>query len=359
MERSALRRLAWLGVVLFGCGETHAGPPEAAPRGVPVQVLEARQVPVEDAAEYIATMDSRRAVELLPQVDGRIRRIFVKSGETVAVGTPIVEIDPREQQAEVAGAEEQRRSAQASLTFARRQYERMKTLFDRGAVSQQDLDQARANLLAAEANVAALGSRVRAERVQLKYFTVTAPFDGVVGDVRTRVGERVTSQTPLTTIDQLQRLQVYVYVPGERAPRLKIGMPLAIVDTLGEIVDTGQVDFVSPRIERDTQTVLVKSTIPNEDGTLRQAEAVRARLVFGTEERVVVPIVAVTRLGAQTFAFIAERQGPGLVARRRPIDVGGITGNDYVVLRGVAPGELIIVSGTQKLADGTPVETQT
>jgi RND family efflux transporter MFP subunit len=199
---------------------------------------------------------------------------------------------------------------------------------------------------------------VRAQRVLLKYFTVVAPFEGVVGDVRTRVGDRVTTDSVLTTIDQTKRLQLYVYVPRERSLQLKLGLPVGIVDDSGKVVEQGELEFVSPRVERDTQTVLVKATFANEDGRLRQAQAVRARLVFGVEERVVVPITAVSRLGAQSFVFVAERQGTFAVARRRPIEVGPISGNEYPALRGLSPGDLVIVSGTQKLADGAPVQLQ-
>jgi RND family efflux transporter MFP subunit len=360
MEPRLPRRLAVLATVLgsaLGCEETRAAPPPPS-RAVPVQIMAAHTAPVEDASEYVATMDSRRAVELLPQVDGRITRVLVKSGEKVAQGAPIVEIDPREQQAAVAGAEEQRRAAEANLAFARRQFQRSQRLFASATISQQELDQARTNLDSAAANLAALSSRVKAARVQLKYYTVTAPFDGVVGDVRARIGDRVGTETPITTIDEIHRLQIYVYVPSEQSPRLRLGLPVSILDAQGKVIDTAAVDFVSPRVDRDTQTVLVKASVTNETGALRQAEAVRARVVFGTEEHLVVPVTAVTRLGAQTFVFVAERQPQGLVARRRPIQTGGISGNDHVVLGGIAAGDLVIVSGTQKLADGAPVEPQ-
>jgi RND family efflux transporter MFP subunit len=352
------RGFVYLAALAWGCSVSRAAPPGETPHAVPVQVVQAKSAPVEDAAEYVATMDSRRAVELLPQVDGRVTRVFVQSGETVAAGTPLVEIDPREQKANLVSAEEVRRAAEANLAFARRQFEREKGLFIHDAISQQEFDRARTNLLTAEANVAAQHSKEKAERVQLKYYTVTAPFDGVVGDIPVRLGDQVTSQTPLTTIDQVKRLQVYVYVPGENVPRLRLGLPVRIIDTQGNVVDSAELDFISPRVERDTQTVLVKATVPNASGDLRQAQVVRARIVFATEERVVVPVVAVSRLGVQTFAFVADHEGAGLVARRRPIEVGAISGNDYVVEKGIAPGDLVIVSGIQKLADGTPVQAQ-
>jgi multidrug efflux pump subunit AcrA (membrane-fusion protein) len=85
---------------------------------------------------------------------------------------------------------------------------------------------------------------------------------------------------------------------------------------------------------------------------------VRARVVWGAAESPVVPVLAVSRLGGQHFAFVAEEQEGALVARQRPVELGEIVGNDYVVLSGIEPGDRVIVSGTQSLADGFPVEPQ-
>ena len=105
------------------------------------------------------------------------------------------------------------------MTFARQQAQRATELFNAGAISKQELEQAETALRTAEADLKALQAQVQQQQVQLRYFTVTAPTAGIVGDVPVRVGNQVTTQTLLTTIDQNDTLEVYVSVPVERAPR--------------------------------------------------------------------------------------------------------------------------------------------
>ena len=115
----------------------------------------------------------------------------------------------------------------------------------------------------------------------------------------------------------------------------------------------------SQQVDTATQTVLAKATIANANESLRTAQFIRARVVWGSQEKPVVPVVAVSRIGALYFAFVAEPdQKGGYVVHQKPLQVGQIVGNDYVVLEGVKPGDKVVVSGTQYLIDGIPVVPQ-
>jgi multidrug efflux pump subunit AcrA (membrane-fusion protein) len=119
------------------------------------------------------------------------------------------------------------------------------------------------------------------------------------------------------------------------------------------------VTFISPQVDNATQTVLVKATIANANDNLRTAQFIRARVIWGSDEKPVVPVVAVSRIGGIYFAFVAEPdQKGGYVVRQRPLQIGQIVGNNYVVLEGVKPGDKVVVSGTQFLIDGIPVIPQ-
>jgi RND family efflux transporter MFP subunit len=224
--------------------------------------------------------------------------------------------------------------------------------------SKQDLDQAKTALDAAQADLSSVESQVRQQQEELRYYRVAAPADGIVGDIPVRVGDRVTNSTLLTTVDSPGVLEAYVHVPIERAPELRLGMPIRIVDSTGNVIAESRVTFVSPQVDDQTQTVLVKAGIENR-GTLRPAQFIRARVVWGTRAGPVVPVLAVSRISGQYFAFVAEPDKGGLVARQRPLKVGDIVGNDYVVLEGIKEGDRVIVSGTQFLRDGAPVTPQT
>jgi len=104
--------------------------------------------------------------------------------------------------------------------------------------------------------------------------------------------------------------------------------------------------------------VLAKAPIANNNDKLRNAQFIRARIIWGTQDHPVVPILAVSRIGGQYFAFVAEQQDGKTVAHQKPLRVGQMTGNNYVVLDGIKPGDKVIVSGTQFLIDGAPVLPQ-
>ena len=348
------------GAITLGCsGNARQNPQAGGPGAMPVKVLEARAVPVDDASEYVATLKSRDSAVIMPQVEGQITQIFVHSGEKVAAGSPLIEIDPLKQQATVKSQESARAAQEANLTWARKQYDRAVGLASAGVVSKQDLEQAKSNLDAAQAQMEALDAQVREQQVQLHYYRVVAPRGGVVGDIPVRVGDRVTTTTQLTTVDQPGGLEAYVYVPIERSSQLKMNLPVKVLDSDGKVLADSRVSFISPQVDTTTQTVLVKARITNGNDALRQSQFIRARIVWGTHRNPEVPILAVSRLAGQYFAFVAEPQNGGsFVARQRPLMIGQTVGNDYEVQGGIKPGDKVIVSGTQFLRDGVPVIPQ-
>ena len=136
-------------------------------------------------------------------------------------------------------------------------------------------------------------------------------------------------------------------------------MPVEILDGQGNVIGDSRIFFVSPQVDSTTQTVLVKAQIANGKDTLRQSQFVRARVIWGTQKSPVVPILSVSRIGGQYFVFVAEPDKNGtFIARQRPLKIGQIAGNDYVVLDGLKPGDKVVVSGTQFLVDGAPVVPQ-
>jgi RND family efflux transporter MFP subunit len=353
-------------LALATCAACNRSPSSQAGAGqgfppTPVKLAVAETRPIADTTEYVATLRSLRSTTVQPQIDGQITQIFVRSGDRVAQGTPLLQIDPRRQAAAVSSQEAERAAREANVAFARQQLERSRELFAAGAISKQELEQAETALRTAEASLEALQAQVQQQQVQLRYYTVTAPTTGIVGDVPARVGSQVSPQTVLTTIDQNDTLELYVQVPVERAVDLKNGLPIEILSSDGsETLATTTVGFVSPHVDDQTQSVLVKGTVRNAAGALRSSQYVRARVVWKTVEGLVVPVTAVLRINGQYFAFVAEEgKAPDgttmLVARQRAVQVGPISGDAYPLLQGVEPGERLVVSGAQKLADGAPI----
>jgi RND family efflux transporter MFP subunit len=364
-ERSGLAWSAWAlataaAVLVAGCGKTSAGDPAAGGGmpAMPVQVMVAKAQKIPDATEYLSILKSRHSATINPQVEGQITKIFVKSGDRVKAGSPLLQIDPLKQQATLSSQEASRVAQEANLRYAKVQLDREKKLFEAGVVAKQELDNAQTNFDAAEAQLRSLEQQVTTQQVELHYYTVAAPSGGIVGDVPVRVGDRVAVTTLLTTVDEPGSVEAYIYVPADRVRDLKMGVPVHLIDATGHDIGNSRITFVSPQVDTDTQTVLAKATVENASGNLRIAQQVRAQVVWGSHEGTVIPILAVTRINGEFFAFLAVNEGKGVVARQKLLKVGDTVGNDYAVLDGIKPGDHIIVSGLQFLRDGAPVMEQ-
>jgi RND family efflux transporter MFP subunit len=325
---------------------------------MPVQVLVAKSRKIPDTTEYLSILKSRHSATINPQVEGQITRIFVKSGDRVTIGEPLLQIDPLKQQATLNSQDAARKAQLANLSYAQVQLDREKKLYEAGVVPKQELDNAQTNFDAATAQLKSLEEQVNQQQVELHYYQVASPMNGIVGDVPVRIGDRVQVTTLLTTVDEPGALEVYIYVPADRARNLRLGVPVHLVDGAGRPLAETRITFVSPQVDTDTQTVLAKALVENPDGKLRVAQQVRAQVEWGSHEGTVIPILAVTRINGEFFAFLAEKEGKSVVARQKVLKLGDTVGNDYAVLDGIKPDDHIIVSGLQFLRDGAPVAEQ-
>jgi RND family efflux transporter MFP subunit len=339
------------------CGGQQAAPP--APPPVKVTLATLQPTPVDDSTEYVATVKSLRSTPVRPQVEGLITRIDVKSGDRVRAGARLLQIDARRQAAAVSTQEATRAAREADLELARTNLVRSRALLKGGAISQQEVDESEAQVKRLEAETRAIQSQTAEARVQLDYFDVTAPAAGIVGDVPVRVGNRVSPADILTTIEENATLEVLVNVPLERATDLKPGLPIELLDSSGDVAAKTTASFIAPSVDPATQTVLVKGTLTGGGSGLRSSQYVRARVIWQRRDSLVVPVVAVQRINGQYFVFVAEAPGDsqkgGLVARQRPVALGAIVGNAYVVQKGLQPGQRVITEGSQKLLDGAAI----
>jgi RND family efflux transporter MFP subunit len=356
----ALACLAAMGVA--GCGSKPAsvsasgeGGPEAA---MPVQVQVVESKSIAETTEYLALLKSRHSATINPQVEGYITKIFVKSGDHVAAGASLLQIDPLKQEATVNSQEATRLAQESNVNLARVNLERAKKLAEAGVIAKSDLDNAQTNYDTAVAQLKSLEHQVEQQKVELRYYKVSSPMDGIVGDIPVRVGDRVIVSTLLTTVDEPGALEAYLYIPAARSKDLRLGLPVKLLDEAGNLRTASQITFISPQVDPDTQTVLAKAAVPNPKANLRIAQQVRAQVVWGNATGPVVPVLGVTRINGQFFVFVAEKEAKGTIARQRGVKVGEIIGNDYAVLDGLKPGEHLIVSGTQFLQDGAPVTEQ-
>ncbi|MEP0916824.1 efflux RND transporter periplasmic adaptor subunit [Leptolyngbya sp. DQ-M1] len=330
------------------------------PQPTPVPLANPKAATIEDSSDYAASLDSRQSVTLQPRVSGQVAAIFVRPGQQVEAGQPLIQIDSAEQRAQLASRQSATQTAQAEVESARadvaaanenlrsldarrataesnvqlaqQEYNRFVQLQKEGATSQQVVDQrlnalqtAQAALREASADLAAQRAAIqRAETTvarnqraveqaqantaegaaQLQNFTITAPFAGTIGDIPVKVGDTVSNTTQLLNVTQNQQLEIQIQIPLERASALKTGLPVKLLNEKDQPIQTGQISFVAPNVDPTTQSVLTKARFANV-GNLRTSQFVRARVVWATRPGVLVPTTAISRLGGRDFLFVA------------------------------------------------------
>jgi RND family efflux transporter MFP subunit len=266
-----------------------------------------------------------------------------------------MEIDPRVQQATVQAQMATERQKKALYDYNTMEVERQRKLFEAGVTSRELYDQAQQSYANTKADYESAVQLRKTQEEQLTYYTIRAPFDGVVGDIPVHVGDYATTSTMLTTVDEAGDLEAYIYIPTDRSGQVKPGLGVDLTDTAGNLIEKTKISFVSPEVDSTTQGILVKAPVHPSPEVMRNAQLVKARVIWNTVPMAVVPVLAVTRQGGQTFVFVAAQQNGHLVAQQTAVTVGDAVGNDYSISSGLKPGDKVIVSSTQFLVNGMPV----
>ncbi|MGD0787380.1 MAG: efflux RND transporter periplasmic adaptor subunit [Terracidiphilus sp.] len=328
-------------------------------QAMPVQTAAVTLAPVAQSSDYVATIKSRRSATLLPQVSGVLTQILVRSGDHVKAGQRLMEIDPRQQQAMVDSARATERQKKALYDYNAVEVERQRKLFEAGVTSRDAYDQERQTYENAKADYESAVQLRKTQEEQLAYYTIRAPFDGVVGDVPVHIGDFASPlnspPTVLTTVDENKDLEAYIEVPTERAGQVRQGLEVDLMDTSGKLLEKTAINFLSAEVDSTLQGILVKAPVHAGPELLRTAQMVKARVVWSTTPMAVVPVLAVVRQGGQSFVFVAKQQNGGAFAIQSPVTLGDTVGNSYSVSSGLKVGDRVIVSSTQFLVNGMPV----
>ncbi len=347
-----------VGLAAIGCQKKPAGPTGAGMQGLPVQTATVVLAPVAQSSEYVAAIKSRRSASILPQVNGLLTQILVHSGDHVKEGQTLMVIDPRQQQAIVDSQRATERQKKALYDYNAVEVERQHKLFDAGVTSRDAYDQAQQSYQNAKADYESAVEARKTQEQLLAYYKIQAPFDGVVGDIPVHVGDYASplnTSPMLTTVDENKDLEAYIYVPTERSSEVHDGLEVDITDNSGNLLEKTKIDYVSAQVDSALQGVLVKAPVHSTSEILRNAQMVKAAVIWSTKSMATVPVLAVTRQGGQSFVYVAQPQGGHFLAVQKAVALGDTVGNSYSILSGLNPGDRVIVSGTQFLANGMPV----
>lgn len=342
MLMRSLLAVTALPMVLGSCGKksatgASAGAPNPMDLVQPVEVMPVTVMPLRETVGLVGSIAANESAELRPEIPGVINSIHFEEGSAVKMGDLLAKLDTRELEAQLA-------ETRASFVLAEQNLERNKSLLEDQAVSKLEVD-------GAVAQHARLRAAIDLLEVRLAKSSIIAPFDGVTGSRSLSVGDFVTSQSIITTVDDLARLKVEMQVPERYLPNLKSGGTFTLRAATSEAGEhaTGEVYFVSPRIEESTRSTLVKGYVTNPPPFLKPGMFANITLVLRTvDAALVVPETAILSTPQGTVLIKPTEKDGATVAEFVPVKTG-LRVPGYVQITPVGPpinaGDPIVSAG--------------
>jgi membrane fusion protein (multidrug efflux system) len=327
----------WLGSAASG---SIAAPADRARevRAASVIVQQPELKPFAQEVSALGTVRANESVDVTSKVSDRVTAIRFKEGQQVRKGDLLVELDNAEARADLAAAE-------AALAESRSQYKRSQELYETRALSEAQLDQIKATLLANE-------SRVAAARSRLDDRLIRAPFSGRVGLRNVSVGGLVSPGEVITTLDDLSIVKLDFALPEIFLAALEPELPVTASSTAypGETF-AGRVASVGTRVDPTTRSVTIRASIDNSEYRLRPGMFMTIKVVRAEREALIVPERAIVPEDTRHYVFVVEEG----VARKREVVVGRRRPGEVEILEGVIPSDQVIVDGTLGVREGQPV----
>jgi len=372
-KRASGRRPLAFGLVAIAaisaaaCGRANPAPPPgpvevAAVTVRPERVVLTTELPGRTAAYLVA--------EVRPQVSGSLQQRLFVEGSDVKAGSVLYRIDPAPYQAAYDQAKATLAVAEANLPATRARAERLKGLVEIHAVGQQDYDDAAAALLRAEASVASARAAMESARINLAYTPLKAPISGRIGRSAVTVGAMVTAYQPvaLAVIQQLDPIYVDVTQSSADLLRLRRGLASGELKNTGSLRNVklmledgtpysreGKLQFRDVTVDPTTGSVVLRMVFPNPDSILLPGMFVRAIVEEGVNEQAILaPQQGVTRnRRGDAVALVVDNEGK---VAQRMLEVDRAIGDRWLVTKGLAAGDQVIVDNLQKIRPGDPVK---
>lgn len=317
--------------------------------------------------EFTAQVESEQPANIRPQISGRLTQICVKEGAHVKKGQPLFIIDQASYLAAVRSAEARQSSAKAKLAIARQTLEGKEELFRQHVIGDFDLNKARNEAAAAEAELAEAKADLATAQTELSYTVVKSPSDGVLSMIEYRIGEMVSPEMELelATVSDPKRIHAYIGLSEKSLYDLTQYYQCSIdelPDRIPEISMTtywgeeikhkGRVDAISGNVEKNTGTVVVRASFDNPDGLFRNSSNGTVLIPYPIKDAIVVPQDATFDIQDKIFVFKVEDG----VAKAVPVDILPYNdGQSYIVTSGLKTGDVIIAEGAGLLKDGQKV----
>jgi membrane fusion protein (multidrug efflux system) len=349
---------------LAGCskGEAQQAPP--APQAVPVTALEVglREVPV--VYEAVGRTEGSREVQIRARVSGILEKQMYTEGDSVKQGTPLFRIERAPFEIDLQQSRASLAQEKARHELAKQEFDRLKGLADRRAISQREADQAASTLQQSAAAVQLAEARVRQSELNLSYTAVDAPIGGITGRAQQSIGSLVSPNAEsslLTTLVRADPIWVRFALSEAEFASLRNREAKERPEVRLETADgtaypeAGHLNFSSSTVDASLGTVQMRAELPNPKLRILPGQYVRVQVVAGRQPAILVPQDAVQQNESGRFVWVI---GPEGKAAQRTIRAGSWVGRDWVVLDGLKPGESVIVDNLVRLRPGTPVQVK-
>lgn len=341
--------LTALGFIKFKQVESavHAAAFQPPPEAVTSVVAQQEQWPA--TTNIIGTVEAVHGVTVSADLPGIVERINFDSGKYVRQGEVLVELDTRQERAQLAALEAQRDLAQVN-------FRRTQQLVDQGVISRQEYDQSTAQQKATEANVAET-------RATIERKTIRAPFSGILGIRKVNLGQYLSAGSAVVPLQSLNPIYVDFGVPQQDAGQVRVGRSLRVTsEDLAGQAWTGRVTALDSVIDQATRNVQAQATLSNPEGKLQPGMFVQVEVVVGTSRSVItLPASAISYApyGDSVFIISDLKDPKGHTyrgVRQQFVKVQGSRGDQVAVISGVKPGDEVVTSGVFKLRNGAAVQ---
>ncbi len=312
-------------------------PEEKGPRAATVKTVPAARALVQRTLGGVGDVLATESVTLTAEAPGRVEAILFREGVRVGRGAVLVRLRAAQERADVAAA-----NAEAAEIAGR--LSRLERLAAEGAAARGEVEDLRRQLQAARARTASAATRI-------DDFTIRAPFAGVVGLRDVSVGAVVQSGDAIATLDAIDQVDVRFTVPERDLGRLRVGARVEARSAAFDRAFTGRLRLVDSRLDPANRTVRAEARLANPGRQLRPGMLLNVTLAAEAAQSVVVPPVAVQVQGGEQFVYVAA----GGKAKRTPVEVGQREPERLEIVRGLKPGDRVIVEGLQQVNDGGPV----
>jgi RND family efflux transporter MFP subunit len=351
-----------------GCGHNRD---EAAQPAAAVTVQDTGPGRAVSGAAYSANIQPYSQVSLAFQVNGYVQSITqvrgadghmrdLQGGDIVKAGQSMAMVQESTYRQEVNNALSQLGAAQASFVLAKQNYDRYSALYKESVVPRSEYDSAVQSFQSTSSQVQALKATLKQAQINLGYCKMTSPMDGVILSRNIEIGSLVGPSVTAFQVADTRSMKAVFAVPDVVVPQLETGSPLTLTtEAVPGVAFGGTITRISPNADQTTRAFDVEVTIPNDQGLLRTGMIASLKLEGAqAASQPTVPIASVVRPPGQDHGYavyIAERHGPELTARLRIVELGDIVGNQIAVIRGLKPGDRVIVRGAGIVTDGQEI----